>query len=183
MSQTNTNTNNGQNRSQISRRGGRGQGGPSGSGRGNRCNGHRNNLIAKYAFEGKIKDGPISKLTITETGSRPTQFKKITDALPVLCADKNFQGLDEVLWTGRDLVETDFMPIYPNAAQWYTTHHMQITTIDPNDDPDRVTGERSVRFKMMKQTHVFDTNLQKEQLSEYERKYQEQVSRVRQVPC
>ena len=46
-----------------------------------------------------MKDGPISKLLIIKTGHRPTQFKKITDTLPVLCADKNFQGLDEVLRT------------------------------------------------------------------------------------
>ena len=35
-----------------------------------------------------MKDDPLSKLTITETGHRPSQFKKICDALPVFCADK-----------------------------------------------------------------------------------------------
>ena len=73
-------------------------------------------MIAEYSFERKMKDSPISKLTINKTGHRLTQFKKISDALPVLCADKNFQGLDEVLQTGRVLVETDFMPPYPNAT-------------------------------------------------------------------
>ena len=62
-----------------------------------------------------MKDGPISKLLITKPGHRPTQFKKITETLPVSCADNNFQGLDEVLWTGIDLVETNFMPTYPNT--------------------------------------------------------------------
>ena len=71
MSQTYTNTSNGQNR-QISRRGGRGQGSPNGSGRGDRRNNPGNNSIAKYSFEGKMKDGPISKLTITKTGHRPS---------------------------------------------------------------------------------------------------------------
>ena len=95
MSQTNTNTstNNGQNRNQNSGRGGRGRG-PSGSGCGDRRNGCGNNLIAKYAFEGKMKDGPISKLIITEIGHRLTQYKKIVDTLPVLCADKNYRGID-----------------------------------------------------------------------------------------
>jgi len=55
-----------------------------------------NTTIAKYASEGKMKDGPISKLLITKIGHRSTQFKNIPDTLPVLCADKNFQGLDEV---------------------------------------------------------------------------------------
>ena len=62
-----------------------------------------------------MKDGPISKLIITKIGHRPTQFKKISDALPVLCADKNYQGLDEVLCSGCDLVEIDFMPDYLDA--------------------------------------------------------------------
>ena len=97
MSQTNTNANNGQNRNQNSGRGGRGRGTPNGRGRGNRRNDRGNNSIAKYAFEGKMKDGPISKLTITKTGHRPTQFKKITDTLPVSCKDKNLHCLDEVI--------------------------------------------------------------------------------------
>ena len=120
MSQTNTNTNNDNsntNRNQISGRGGRGQGGPSSRGRGNCSNGCGNNSIAKYSFEGKIKDGPISKLLITETGHRATQYKKVVDTLPVLCADKNYQGIDDVIWNGIDLVEADFTPIYPNANQ------------------------------------------------------------------
>ena len=80
-----------------------------------------------------MEDGPISKLTITKTGHRPFQFKKISDALPVLCTDKIFWGLDEVLQTGRDLVETDFMPPYLNATQLSTTHHVQVSTVNPTN--------------------------------------------------
>ena len=101
MSQTNTNTNNNQNQNQISGRGGLGQGRTSGSGRGDHRNGRGNILITKYSFEGKMKDGPISKLTITKTGHKPSQFKKISDNLPVLCKDKTFCGLNEVIWTGQ----------------------------------------------------------------------------------
>ena len=167
MSQTITNTNNDLNQNQISSRGGRGQRGLSGSGRGDCCNGRGNNSIEKYSFEGKMKDGTISKLVITETGHRPSQFKKSSDTLPVLSADKNFQGLKEVLQTGRDLVKTDFMPTYPDATQWSTTHHVQVSIVDPTDISDRVTGKRPVRFQMMEQTHFFDANLQKERLLEY----------------
>jgi len=74
-------------------------------------------LIAKYSFERKMKDGPISKLTITKMGHRLSQFKKIRNALPVFYADKNYGGLNEVLRTGRDKVENDFMSAYPNANQ------------------------------------------------------------------
>ena len=71
-----------------------------------------------------MKYGPISKLTITETGHKPSQFKKIYDALPVFCADKNYGGLDEVLRTGHDKVEDDFMPAYPNVNLWSNTHQI-----------------------------------------------------------
>ena len=165
MSQTNTNTNNGQNQNHLSGRGGRGQRGPNGSGRGNCYKGCGNNLITRYLFERKMKDGPIFKLTITKTGHRPTQFKKITDTLPVLCADKNFQELNEVLWTEHDIVETDFMPPYPDATHWSTTHHMQVSTINLLDVP-LVDGSHLAHFLIMEQTHVFVTNLQKELLSE-----------------
>ena len=86
----NVNINNGQNRNKNSRRGGQGQGGPSGGSHGDCSNDCGNKTIAKYAIEGKIKDGPISKLLITKTGHRPTQLKKITNTLPVLCAFTNF---------------------------------------------------------------------------------------------
>ena len=115
-----------------------------------------------------MKDGPISKLTITKTGHRPTQFKKITDALPVLCADENFWGLDEVLRTGIDLVETDFIPTYPNAIQWSTTHNVQVSIVNPTDN-EVPNGSRPKRFEMMERTHVFDIKRQKKPLSEYER--------------
>ena len=88
------------------------------------------------------------KLPITETGHRPSHFKKISDALPVLCTDKNYQGLNEVLCTGRDWVETDFMPTYPDATQWSTKHHVQIASVNPEAtvDVDPITNKRSVTY-------------------------------------
>ena len=119
-------------------------------------------------FEGKLKNSTIYKLTITKKGLRPTQFKKIIDVLPVLCADKNFQDLNEFLLTGCDIVKTDFMLPYPNATQWSTTHHVQVSIVDPND-PEQPNGSRPICYEMIEQTHVFDANLQKKLLSEYKR--------------
>ena len=76
-----------------------------------------------------MKDSPISKLSITKTGHRPTQDKKIVDTLPVLYADKNYQGLNDVIWNGIILVEADFTPQYLGADQWSTTHHAEVITI------------------------------------------------------
>ena len=110
-------------------------------------------MIAKYSFEGKMKDGPISKLRTTKTGHRPSRFKKISDAVPVLCVDKNFRCLNEILWTGRDLVKTDFMPPYPNANIWSITHHVQVSIVDSNN-PEQSNGLRLFRFEMMEKTHL-----------------------------
>ena len=170
MSQNNIHTNNGQNRYQNSGRGGRGLG-PNGSGRGDRRNDQGNKLIAKYSFKGKIKDGPISELTITEIGHRLSQFKEICNALPVFCADKNYSGLDEVLRTGRDKVENDFMPAYPNANLWSNTHQIQVASVLPEAALVEGTtiNERVVTYQMVKQTIVTNANLQKQLLSEYKR--------------
>ena len=73
-----------------------------------------------------MKDVPISELTITETGHRLSQFKNLYDALPVFCTDKNYGDLNEILRTGHDQVEGDFMPAYPDAALW--SHTRQINT-------------------------------------------------------
>ena len=170
MSNTNTSTNNGQNRNQNSGRGGWGNGGPTGGGRGDCRNGRGNTMIAKYVFEGKMKNGLISKLLNTKTGHRPTQFKKITDTLPVLYIDKNFQGLNEVLRTGINLVESNFMPPYPNVTQWLNTHHVEIQTVAPGAKVDATNGVRPFVPIVIEQTHVFAANLQKQLLSKYKRK-------------
>ena len=139
----------------------RGRGPPNGSGRGDRRNDRGNKLIAKYSFKGKIKDGPISKLTITETGHRPSQFKKIYNALPVFYADKNYGGLDEVLHTGRDKVEDDFMPAYPNANLWSNTHQIQvaIVAVEAALIEGTTTGKRVTTYKLVEQTIVTNANL------------------------
>ena len=95
-----------------------------------------------------MKDGPISELTITETGHRPSQFKKLYDALPVFCANKNYGGLDEVLRTGHDKVEDDFMPAYPNANLWSNTHQIQVATVaaDATIIEGLTTGERVTTY-------------------------------------
>ena len=117
-----------------------------------------------------MKEGTISKLTITETGHRPSQFKKIRNALPVFCADKNYGGLDEVLHTGRDKVKDDFMPAYPDTNRWSSIHHVQIASVNPNATigVNAVTNERPITYQTVEQTIVTNPNLQKQLLSEYE---------------
>ena len=107
-----------------------------------------------------MKDGQISKLTITETGHRATQYKKIIDTLPVLCTDKNYRGINDVLQNKIDLVEVDFIPIYSDTNLWSNTYDEEITTIDPTVVP-LADASRTQIIRLEQQTHVFNANLQK----------------------
>ena len=115
--------------------------------------------MAKYVFEGEMKDDPISKLLITKTGHRPTQHKKIIDTLQILCTDKNYQRLDGVIWNRIDQVEADFMRTYPDATKWSNTHRVEIETVDPSVSPDANTGVRPGIVTLLKQIHVFNPNI------------------------
>ena len=105
-----------------------------------------------------MKEHPISKLIITKTGHRPTQYKKIVDTPPVLCSDKNYQGIDDVNWTRNDLVEVDSMPAYPKANQWSITHHVQISTVNLAD-LEAANGLCLITFETLEQTYASEANL------------------------
>ena len=114
MSQTNINTRSGNiNRNQHARKCGQGQGCSGGRGPGS-CGGDRgNSTTAKSSFEGKMKGGCLHKLTITECTHQATQYKKLIDALPVLCTDKGFRFVNDIICTDRELVKASFLPSYP----------------------------------------------------------------------
>ena len=133
MSQTNTNTNTGvgnTNRSHNARRGGQDQGGFGGQSRGGRRNNRGKNAVSRYSFGGKMKDGPLSKLTITESGQQATQYKKTIDALLVFCADKGYEFIDDVIPTNTELLGAAFLPTYPNATLWSSTYHVQVDVVN-----------------------------------------------------
>ena len=112
-----------------------------------------------------MKDGPISKLTITEGGQRATQYKKIIDALPVFCADKGYKFIDNVIRTNTEKVKADFTPTYPLASLWLNTYHVEVKTVDPNGALDS-NGNNITILETQLRTNVFKSNLQKELLSD-----------------
>ena len=73
-----------------------------------------------------MKDGPLSRLTITKGGQQATQYKKIVDALPVFCADKGYRFINDVICTNTELEEVDFLPTYPDPAQWSSIYHVHL---------------------------------------------------------
>ena len=116
-----------------------------------------------------MKDSLISKLIIIESGHRPTQYKKVIDSLPILCKDKNYQGLDDVIWNEINLLEEDFTPQYTNSDQLSITRHVEMVNVKPTNALGIFTGEHSPTIIMARKTHIFNANLQKWLLSEFER--------------
>ena len=131
-------------------------------------------MDCKIFFQRKNERRSDFELTITETGHRPSQFKKLWDALPVFCADKNYSGLDEVLRTRRDKVKNDFMPAYINANIWPCTQQIQVVTVAAGADQieGSLTGKRAITYKLVNETIVTNVNLQKQLLLKYKRNSQ-----------
>ena len=86
--------------------------------------------------------------------------RKVIDTLPILCADKNYQGINDVLCNGIDLVEADFTLTYPDANLCLNTYDVEITTINPTTAL-LADGTRAQIITLEQQTHALNTNLQK----------------------
>ena len=112
-----------------------------------------------------MKDGLISKLIIIETRHRPIQYKNVIDILPVSYEDKNYKGLNDVIWNGIDLVESEFHTALSRQKPMIYRSPCIIITVNSTK---AVAGycSRTPTITMARQTHVFDLNLQKELLSE-----------------
>ena len=109
MSQTNTNTeDDNTNQYQDAGRGGQSQGGSCGRCRGDHNGDHGNNTVNNYSFERKLKDGYLSNLTITKSGPRSNQLKKILDALPDLCQDKHYDYINDIISTNTEPTQDYF---------------------------------------------------------------------------
>ena len=119
--------------------------------------------------DGKMKDGHLTKLAITEGGQQATQYKKVTDALPVFCADKGYRFINDVIRTNIELLEAAFLPIYPDATQWSFTYHVQIIVVDPIAVQD-ANSVCVMRPEMQQKSHIFDPNFQKQLLLDYDQK-------------
>ena len=125
----------------------------------NGCRDSGNSTITKSLFEDKMKDACLHKLTITECSHQATQFKKIHNALPVLCTDKGFRFISDIICTNKELLKTNHLTIYPDANLWLRTMNLKINLIDPLVPVDTQTGARPIIKVVAKKTHVFDTNM------------------------
>ena len=117
-----------------------------------------------------MKDGPLSKLTITKGGQQAIQYKNILDALPVFCADKGYKFIDNIIQTNTKKLRSAFMPTYPFASQWSNTYYVKVKTMDPQAILDVTTHKRAPIITTQKRTNVFNPNLQKELFLEHDMK-------------
>ena len=108
-----------------------------------------------------MKDCCISKLTITKTGHQATQFKKIVDDRPILCVDKNYRYIDDIVCTRIDLREAAFLLAYPDPALWLDNYNVEIKPADPTVVPETNFSEYPIIILLVQKTHVFNANLQK----------------------
>ena len=116
-----------------------------------------------------MKDGCLSKLTITESSNRAIQLKKIVDTLSVYCADKGYRYIDDIICANTELLEAAFLPVYLDAALWSNTYHGQIKTLNSTVAPDAYGVCPSI-IKMEEKTHIFNSNLQKQLLADSDQK-------------
>ena len=64
-----------------------------------------------------MKDGYLNKLVITECFHRATQFKKIHNVLSVLCGDKGYKYVDDIISKNKELDKVKHLPTYPDATR------------------------------------------------------------------
>lgn len=102
----------------------------------------------KNGFKGQLQDSCFKGIVITDnTNNRPTQFKKLMDALPTYCADKDYEGLIEILCDRKDWDDKTFFSKKPNSSQWSEKRKVKVA-MDEHDKPI-----------MLEQVFITDQNL------------------------
>ena len=68
-------------------------------------NNNNNTKPKKHGFQGQLQSGVLKGYVITEnTNQWPTQYRNLKKKLPAFCAEKDYDGLDEIV---RDLKDWD----------------------------------------------------------------------------
>ena len=90
-----------------------------------------------------MEDDCLSKLLITKSGHRATQYKNILDALSSFYNDKNYKYIDDIISTNTELTEAYFLPAYPVRIQQSSAHYMSLRSVDPIVGIDVPSGASS----------------------------------------
>ena len=94
-----------------------------------------------------MKDGCHSKLTITKSGHRATQIKKILHALPGFFKDKNYKYIDDIISTNTKPTQVYFLLVYPVRTQRSSMHHVNLGSVNSFIGLDVPSGKESSHFQ------------------------------------
>lgn len=84
------------------------------------------NKKTKNGFQGKLKDGTLKGIVITDGNNQPNQYKELIDSLPPYCAEKGYYGLDQIIKKKTDWVKDKVMTKMPDASLWSETITMEV---------------------------------------------------------
>lgn len=112
----------------------------------------------RSGFKGQLQESCLKGVVITDnTNLRPTQYKKMMDALPTYCAKEGYEGLVQILRDKEEWDEHTFFSKEPDANQWSTTMEVKVA-VDKNDQP-----------VLLKKTFITDPNLKEKLWGKYQR--------------
>ena len=153
MSQTNTKL------CQDTRRGRPSHGGYCSTCRGN-CNGDcGNSTFADSLFVWKLENNCISNCSITKSGPRLNQLKKILEALDSLCQDKHYGYIPYIICTNTKPTKEYFLSNHPIKRCGSLKHHVKLGFIDPIIGLDVISGTSPIDSEMVKITPIFNRNI------------------------
>ena len=92
---------------------------------------------------------------------------KIYNVLSVFCTDKGYKCVDNVIHKNKEVDRAKHFPVYPDASKWSTELNVEIKMVDPNATPYTTTSVRPNIKVLTNKIHIFEENLQKQRLSEY----------------
>ena len=72
----------------------------------------------------------------------------------VLCADKGYKFIDDVIWTNTELLEAAFLPTYPTATLWSSTYHEQVIVVNVIVAADPLTLRHPLITEMQRKSHI-----------------------------
>ena len=95
--------------------------------------------------------------------------KQIVNALPVYYVDKGYRYVNDIICKNTKLLEANFGSSYPNLDLWSIAFYIEIDTVDLNSDVG--TNRFCTPIKeTLEKTRVFNLNIQKQLIAEYEQK-------------
>ena len=97
-----------------------------------------------------------------------TQLKKVLNALPGLCQDKNYKYINDIISTNTKLTKVYFLFVYLVRTQRSSTHHENLRFINPIIGLEVLSGTSPIDIEMIENPLIFNLNLQEQVPPDYD---------------